>query len=69
MKLISVKVHTYYKCIIYISENERSENQDENNNNIEEWNNMDDVEYGRWTNQFDDADESKKKPIKFWARL
>ena len=30
---------------------------------------MDDVEYGRWTSQFDDADESKKKPIKYWARL
>ena len=70
------KIHENYQYYIFnyvimnfISENERSQNYDENNNNIEEWNNMDDIEYGRWTNQFDDADESKKKPIKYWARL
>ena len=45
-----------------------SENSDEggdiNNNNIinEDWS-MGDVEYGRWINQFDDADESKKSTL------
>ena len=46
-----------------------SENSDEggdiNNNNIiinADWS-MGDVEYGRWINQFDDADESKKSTL------
>ena len=48
-----------------------SENSDEggdiNNNNIinEDWS-MGDVEYGRWINQFDDADESWEDP---WENL
>ena len=46
-----------------------SENSDEggdiNNNSIinADWS-MGDVEYGRWINQFDDADESKKSTLK-----
>ena len=46
---------------------ENSDEGGDNNNNIinEDWS-MGDVEYGRWINQFDDADESWEDP---WENL
>ena len=53
-------------CITSNEVDTESEDGDNNNNIINEDWSMGDVEYGRWINQFDDADESWEDP---WENL